>query len=58
MSKVKVNDALPDFKVTTSMHDDVKLSSIINKKSVFWIIRYKFVAKTHSLAYGMKATFL
>lgn len=40
MSKVKVNDTLPDFKVTTNMHDDVKLSSIIDKKTVFWIIRY------------------
>ena len=40
MSKVKVDDILPDFKVTTNIHDDVQLSSLINQKTVFWIIRY------------------
>ena len=40
MSKVKVDDILPDFKVTTNIHDDVQLSNLISRKTIFWIIRY------------------
>lgn len=40
MPKVKINDALPNFKVTTSKHDDVQLKDLVSKNTIFWIIRY------------------
>ena len=40
MSRININDTLPDFQITTSLHDDVKLSDLVKQKTVFWIIRY------------------
>ena len=38
--KLAVGNTFPDFTVTTNERENVSLHSLINKKTVFWVLRY------------------